>query len=102
MLFDKNMQNVQEYIKEHNIDWINSFLIQDFKSKNSIQYQFNIKFYPTFILVNSKGKILSRGSIDTFDTMVRFQKIHSCNFHKYYIFDLLFLCIEFYLEKQLI
>lgn len=71
---DKNMQNVQEYIKEHNIDWINSFLIQDFKSKNSIQYQFNIKFYPTFILVNSKGKILSRGSIDTFDTIKKLIK----------------------------
>ena len=53
--------------------WTNIFL--DIKNINKgILEELKIQAYPTFILIDNEGKILYRGSTDSFDEMVQLIK----------------------------
>ena len=65
---EKNARNVEKYVKEKGIKWHNIF--QSFDTKNSIPIKFRINEYPTFILIDRRGKILMRESgIDGFEVI---------------------------------
>ena len=62
-----------KYIIENGMTWTNIFL--DIKNINKgILEELKIQAYPTFILIDNEGKILYRGSTDSFDEMVQLIK----------------------------
>lgn len=70
---DKNEDLVKKYIIENGMTWTNIFL--DIKNINKgILEELKIQAYPTFILIDNEGKILYRGSTDSFDEMVQLIK----------------------------
>jgi thiol-disulfide isomerase/thioredoxin len=57
----------KKYVTKHQMPWTQS-IISSFS--NPILKELKITEYPTFILVDANGKILSKGSAGTFDDMV--------------------------------
>jgi len=55
--YDKSIQNVKNYIQKHKMDWIHGYL----KERRGVLGDLNVTRYPTFILLNRKGKIIYRG-----------------------------------------
>lgn len=70
---DKNTDVVKEYIKKHNISWLNGFL-ENKNFDNALLQELNIQGYPTLILVDQTGKIMARGSTDSFDDIIKLIK----------------------------
>jgi len=66
---DKNLENVIEFTKENKMNWSNAYL--NLKSNNQIINDLRIQIYPTFILLDSKGKIEWRGSSNSFDEILK-------------------------------
>jgi thiol-disulfide isomerase/thioredoxin len=66
---DKNMEKVKEYAEKNEMNWDIAFfdINKDIPMKNELK----IQVYPTFILVDVSGKILHRGSIDSFDEILK-------------------------------
>lgn len=58
----------KKYVTKHNMPWIHSIISS---YDDPILKQFKIEKYPTFILVDSQGKILTKGSISNFDALVK-------------------------------
>ena len=68
---DDDKKKVESYIKKHNLNW-KMAQIPKFKSfDNSTIKKLNILFYPTFILIDITGKIISRDDPDSFDRMIK-------------------------------
>ena len=68
---DENMDVVKNYVKKKNITWKNGFVDINAKKRDPILKGLNIIQFPTFILVNRKGKILHRGGPESFDQMLK-------------------------------
>lgn len=68
---DKDRETVQKYIYKNNIDWRIGYISQNRNWENSIIKQLKIKYFPTFILLDSKGKILTIASSDSFDDLLK-------------------------------
>ncbi|WP_284651345.1 TlpA family protein disulfide reductase [Flavobacterium terrisoli] len=71
---DRDKEAVQKYITKNDMNWTNGFIMMGKQSAYSIKNQLNITYYPTFILVDSKGKIILRGSIETFAQIKEYLK----------------------------
>lgn len=68
---DDDKKKVENYVKKHNLNW-KILQIPKVKSwDNPIIKSLNIKFYPTFILIDANGKIISRNDSTTFDDLVK-------------------------------
>lgn len=62
---DHDIERVVEYIEEEGLDWQNIFIsIRDLYNEQSLPVQFNITGYPTYLLIDPKGKILVRASLN--------------------------------------
>jgi thiol-disulfide isomerase/thioredoxin len=57
---DKDTTDSQKYIKENNLTWDNIFQSLDNKDEQYILNTYKISAYPTFILIDRNGKIVSR------------------------------------------
>lgn len=71
---DKNKTVVQKYITKHKINWKIGYIPQFRNWGNPILKQLNIQSFPTFILIDFKGRILYRGSSDSFDEILNLIK----------------------------
>lgn len=71
---DDDKQRVKKYINKHHINWKIGYIPRQKNWKNSTIKQLKIEFFPTFILIDSKGKILSRGASEDFDEMLKLVK----------------------------
>lgn len=58
--YDQNQKTVKQYIDVNKLAWSHVFQGYD-EGKHPLIEQFNISSYPTFILIDSSGKILHRG-----------------------------------------
>jgi thiol-disulfide isomerase/thioredoxin len=61
----------KKYVAKHQMPWTQSIISS---YSNPILKELKITAYPTFILVDDNGKILSKGSVGTFDDMVNMIK----------------------------
>lgn len=68
---DDNTEKVRTYTEKHHLNWNLGFIPRENSYQNKILNQLNIKFYPTFILIDSKGKIIDRGFPEHFDEMMK-------------------------------
>jgi hypothetical protein len=66
--FEEVAGETKEYVTKHQMSWIHSIISS---RTNPILKELKITTYPTFILVDADGKILSKGSVGTFDTMLK-------------------------------
>lgn len=57
--FDEDLIAVKKYILEEKINW-NQIIENKSINKSNLVQKFNITIYPTFILLNNKGKIIFR------------------------------------------
>ncbi len=71
---DKNINVVGEYLKKNNITWRNGFVDINAKERDPILKNLSIFQFPTFILLNSKGKILHRGGPESFSELQKLIK----------------------------
>lgn len=55
----RNIQKLEKIIREQNMSWIHVF--DDYSIENSIVNKFHVSAFPTFILINKDGRIISRG-----------------------------------------
>lgn len=72
---DKEKKDVLNYTKKNNMTWSHFFVDLNNRA-NSIIKNMNIGSYPTFVLVDKKGKILFRGgsgSLDYIEKIIRNQ-----------------------------
>jgi len=67
--FDSDVKKVAEFATKHEMNWANAFL--DKNKDNPIINDLKIQAYPTFILIDSAGKIVWRGATDSFDEILR-------------------------------
>ncbi|SCY37660.1 Thiol-disulfide isomerase or thioredoxin [Nonlabens sp. Hel1_33_55] len=73
---EQDIEKVKSHISEYGMDWNNAFIDTKPKSKSNspILNELKIDGYPTFILTDSKGKILSRGigksALDKIDNLL--------------------------------
>jgi len=59
---DKNLEIVKEYVKKENMSWINIFQPMNIHlTQNDIIGIYKVEDFPTFILIDTKGKIIFRG-----------------------------------------
>lgn len=59
--FDKTEDDWKKGIKKHDISkWDHTYVGKNFKSKESINYKFQVQPIPAYILINPKGKIIGR------------------------------------------
>lgn len=58
--YDKNIDEVKEYVKENDLTWKNSFFNRE--NKVGIIRDLNITKYPTFMLLDNNGQIIFKGS----------------------------------------
>jgi thiol-disulfide isomerase/thioredoxin len=65
-----NLPNIKKYILKNKMNWKFGYIPEKKPWENELIKQLKVNFYPTFILLNSKGEILSRGNTDSFDEMV--------------------------------
>jgi thiol-disulfide isomerase/thioredoxin len=68
---DENCQKVKKYVAKHKLNWKFGIVPFNRSWENPIIKQLHIEGYPTFLLLDSKGKIVSRGGTDTFDDMIK-------------------------------
>ncbi len=64
--YDKEKKDVINYIKKNNMKW-SHFFVDENKRANTIVDKMNVRSYPTFILINQKGKILFVGGSNSID-----------------------------------
>ncbi len=79
--YDGEKKDVMSYIKKNNMKW-SHFFVDENKRANTIVDKMNVRSYPTFILVNQKGKILFVGgsnSIDYIEKIIKKQLDFSNN-----------------------
>ena len=68
---DDDINRVKKYIAKHNLQWKFGFIPSKGNSENKAIKQLEISYYPTFILIDSDGKIISRGSSDSFEDILK-------------------------------
>lgn len=71
---DDNKDAVKKHILKNNMNWYNAYLPQKGNMKTPIYKQLNIIYFPTFILLDSKGKIIYRGSTESFNDILKMIK----------------------------
>lgn len=57
--YDDNINEVIEYAKEHEMDWINLF-DQKSSKQNSLIEKYRVTNFPTLVLIDKSGKIVAR------------------------------------------
>lgn len=57
--FDDKIEKVVNYLKDEDINWTNLF---DSRENSIIASKFKVNAFPTYILIDEKGKIVFRGS----------------------------------------
>lgn len=62
---DQDKDVVKKYVEKNKMNWTHGF--QDGRKNNKIYADLGVTVYPTFILLDSNGKILLRGSSDFLD-----------------------------------
>lgn len=71
---DEDIKKVRKYVAKHDLNWKFGFVPRKKSSENPIIKQLKIEYYPTFILIDSKGKIISRGGSDSIEGILRIIK----------------------------
>lgn len=71
---DNNKTAVKDYVLKNEMNWKNAYLSYKEKNKDLTFNEFEIQYFPTFILLDSKGKILHRGSSDSFVEILKLIK----------------------------
>ena len=59
--YDSNLNKVREFSKNNDMDWLHKFELNSELDDNLFTVQFKIECFPTFILLDRSGKVLSRG-----------------------------------------
>jgi thiol-disulfide isomerase/thioredoxin len=67
---DDDKKKVENYIKAHNMNWQMAIIQRSHSTTNSVLKKLNVKFYPTFILIDDKGKIISRDEPSSFEKIL--------------------------------
>lgn len=62
---DQDKDVVKKYVEKNKMNWTHGF--QDGRKNNKIYADLGVTVYPTFILLDSNGKILLRGNSDVLD-----------------------------------
>lgn len=73
---DEDVLSVKKYIKKHNVNWKIGYISKYRSWGNPILKQLNIKYFPTFILIDSKGKIIQIADSDNFDDILKSLKLN--------------------------
>jgi thiol-disulfide isomerase/thioredoxin len=73
---DEDINSVKKYVAKHNLNWNFGYISSKRNSVNTnpIVKELNIKYFPTFILIDSNGKVISRGGTDSFEDVVNILK----------------------------
>jgi thiol-disulfide isomerase/thioredoxin len=58
--FDSDPQKVIDFVEKENMDWVHLFVSQKQENKNSLIEKLKITSYPSTILIDPEGKIISR------------------------------------------
>jgi thiol-disulfide isomerase/thioredoxin len=68
---DNNKEKVINYIKEHDMKWKMAIIPKSEGPFNLTLKKLKVEFYPTFILIDDKGKIISRDEPIVFEEILR-------------------------------
>lgn len=58
---DKDIEKVKKFIEEKEMNWVHKFENNGEKNPEKLVEKLNVECFPTFILLDKSGKILSRG-----------------------------------------
>jgi thiol-disulfide isomerase/thioredoxin len=58
---DKDIEKVKKFIEEKEMNWVHKFEKSGEKNPEKLVEKLNVECFPTFILLDKSGKILSRG-----------------------------------------
>lgn len=59
--YDKDIDKVKKFIEEKDMNWVHKFENNGEKNPEKLVEKLNVECFPTFILLDKSGKILSRG-----------------------------------------
>lgn len=64
IIYDRNEAKAIDYVKEHNLDWQHVFIEMFSDIGEQVTGDFLVSGYPTYILIDEKGIIRFRGSLE--------------------------------------
>ncbi|WP_396170034.1 TlpA family protein disulfide reductase [Flavobacterium sp.] len=67
---DNKKEKVVNYIKEHNMNWKMAIIPKSESPFNLTLKKLKVEFYPTFILIDDKGRIISREEPSSFEKIL--------------------------------